>query len=487
MAATDGELTLGFKLIHGFGAVAFGVKDIGFQFFLLFYYSQVLGMDPSLVSLALLVALLIDAVVDPILGNLSDRTYTKWGRRLPWLYAAPIPLAFAWVALWTINAGGGVPSFWELLGVAVVVRVLLSCCEVPSASLIPEITSDYDERTTLFRFRYILGWLGGILMLTLAYTVFLPGESGVLNKDGYTGFAIFGAALMVISVAGSALGQHKRLARLPDVKPAPFTLRGCFDEIFEAFRERAFLIFAAGGLAAYINQGLSFSLTNYVTTYIWRLDTVAIPGLPESINALSLYPLILALSALAMFFVVGPMHARYGKPESARISSIICAVMTVLPYMALYFGFWPPLDSVLSAAILLIALLIGNTMSIVVLISASSMIAEIVEAYLERTGRRAEGAFYSGNWLVQKCATGLGIFLSGQFLSIINFSTDAAPGEVPAAVISDLILFYAVASAVLLGIAAFWLGQFPIDREEHEARVAAMTKKQSDGPAGANI
>ena len=479
MSVLQGKLPLQLKLIHGFGAVAFGVKDIGFQFFLLFYYSQVLGMDASTVSFALLCALLIDAVVDPILGNLSDRTYTKWGRRLPWLYLAPVPLAFAWVALWTMNMGGDVPTFLELLGIAVVVRILLSCCEVPSASLIPEITSDYDERTTLFRFRYILGWLGGILMLTLAYALFLPGENGLFNKEGYVDFAIFGAVLMVISVAGSALGQHRLLARYPTTKPAPFTIRGCFSEITEAFRERAFLIFAAGGLAAYVNQGLSFSLTNYVTTYVWRLDTVAIPGFSDGINALSLYPLVLALSAFAMFFVVGPMHARYGKPASAKMAAIATAVLTGIPYLALYFGFWPDLSSLLSATLLLFLLLIGNTMSIVVLISASSMIAEIVEAYLERTGRRAEGAFYSGNWLIQKCATGLGIFLSGQFLSAIQFSTDAAPGEVPASVISDLILFYALVSGVLMAIAAFWLGRFPIKREDHEARVAAMNAREA--------
>ncbi|MEL7219514.1 MAG: MFS transporter, partial [Pseudomonadota bacterium] len=407
-SAIKGAIPLRFKLIHGFGAVAFGVKDIGFQFFLLFYYSQVMGMDASLVSLALLCALLIDAVVDPILGNLSDRTYTKWGRRLPWLYAAPIPLAFAWVVLWSAP-GGSVPTFWELLGIAVVVRVLLSCCEVPSASLIPEITADYDERTTLFRFRYIEGWLGGILMLTLSYTIFLAGENGQLNASGYRDFAIVGGILMVVSVAGSALGQHKVLARLPETKPEPFTLKACFGEILEAFRERAFLIFGAGALTAYVNQGISFSLTPYVTAYIWRLDTVQIPGLPESITALSLYPLILAISAFAMFFIVGPMHTRFGKPASAAIGAAGTALFTLLPYMALYFGFWPALDTLVSALLLYALLLVGNTLSIVTLISATSMLAEIVEAYFEQTGRRSEGAFYSGNWLIQKCATGLGI------------------------------------------------------------------------------
>ncbi|MEM7666415.1 MAG: MFS transporter [Pseudomonadota bacterium] len=474
MSRVEGKLPLKLKLIHGFGAVAFGVKDIGFQFFLLFFYSQVLGMDASLVSLALLCALLVDAVVDPILGNLSDRTYTKWGRRLPWLYAAPIPLAFAWVLMWS-PPGGEAPSFLGLLGIAVVVRVLLSACEVPSISLLPEITSDYDERTTLFRFRYISGWLGGIFMMVLAYTVFMPGEDGLLNREGYSGWAIAGGCLIILSVMGSALGQHRLVAHLPETKPEPFTIKGCFEEIFEAFRERAFLIFAAGGLAAYINQGLTFSLTNYLTLYVWRLDTAQMPLLPEGTTALSLYPLALFLSAILMFFVVGPMHKHLGKPKSAAISAIGTIIFTLLPYLALYIGVWPALNTATSGLMLLGLLIIGNTLGIVVLISASSMIAEIVEAYLERTGRRAEGAFYSGNWLVQKCATGLGIFLTGQVLSFISFSSDAAPGEVPDATIGSLIVFYALATSILMGIAAFWLGRFPINREDHEARVKALT------------
>ena len=139
MSFVSGPMPMRLKLIHGFGAVAFGVKDTGFSFFLLLYYNQVLGMDAGLVSLALLIALLVDAVVDPILGNLSDRTYTSWGRRLPWLYAAPIPLAFAWILMWS-PPGAAAPSFFGLLGIAIVVRVLLSACEVPSVSLLPEIT-----------------------------------------------------------------------------------------------------------------------------------------------------------------------------------------------------------------------------------------------------------------------------------------------------------------------------------------------------------
>ena len=170
MAFTQGPLPTRLRLTQGLGAMAFGVKDNGFSFFLLIFYNQVLGMDAGLVGLALMLALVFDAVLDPLIGYFSDRTYTKWGRRLPWLYIAPWPLAIMWVILWSPPTGEA-PSFLGLLGIAVGVRVLLSACEVPQVSLLPEITADYDERTTLFRYRYLMGWGGGILMMVLAYTV----------------------------------------------------------------------------------------------------------------------------------------------------------------------------------------------------------------------------------------------------------------------------------------------------------------------------
>lgn len=463
MAFVQGALPQRLKIVHGFGAVAFGVKDSGFSFFLLIFYNQVLGMDAGLVSLALACALLVDAVVDPILGNLSDRTYSRWGRRLPWLYAAALPLALAWAVLWD-PAVDGTPSFAELLGIAVVVRVLLSACEVPSVSLLPEITADYDERTTLFRYRYLFGWMGGLLMMTLAYTVFMRGPEGLLGTGGYSPFGICGAVLIFVSVVGSALGQHRLVAHLPADRPPPFSIRRAFAEIREAFSERAFLIFAAGALAAYVSQGMTFSITNYLNLFVWQFDQ----------NALTVYPAVLFLSVVLMFFVVGPLHRWLGKPRSAAWSAIVAVVVTLTPYALFLAGFWPTPGSTASTVGFYAFLLVGNTSGIVTMISGSSMIAEIVEAFQERTGRRAEGSFYSGNWFVQKCATGLGIFLTGQIVAFSGLSTDAAQGAVPSDVLTRMILLYGAGTVVLAIVAAYWLARFPITREEHEARIAAL-------------
>jgi GPH family glycoside/pentoside/hexuronide:cation symporter len=461
------------KLIHGGGAVAFGVKDSGFSFFLLIYYNQVLGMDAGMVSLALGAALILDALIDPLLGNLSDRTYTRWGRRLPWLYLAPVPLAFAWVLLWS-PPSGGTPSFAELFGIAVLVRLLLSACEVPSVSLVPEITADYDERTTLFRYRFLFAWMGGLLMMVLAYTVFMPGQEGLLEEGGYVPFGITGAVIIAVAVIGSAAGQHRYVAQLPATKPPPFSWRAAFSEIREAFSERAFLIFAAGGLAAYVGQGMTFSLSNYLNLFVWQFDRLA----------LTAYPLVLFLSVVLMFFIVGPMHARFGKPKSAVIGGLGSLSLLGVPYTLLTLGIWPPVGTATSTILFYTFTLFANTLGVVLMISATSMVAEIVEAFQERTGRRAEGSFYSGNWLVQKCATGFGIFLSGQIIAASQLATDAVPGTVPWGVLSTMIWFYVGISALLVLVAVYWLGRFPIGRREHEARLAkldAMARGDIDG------
>jgi GPH family glycoside/pentoside/hexuronide:cation symporter len=463
-----GKLPMRLKLVQGFGAVAFGVKDNGFSFFLLIFYNQVLGMDAGLVSLALLIALLVDAVVDPILGNLSDRTYTRWGRRLPWLYAAPIPLAFAWVMLWSPPAGDA-PSFGGLVAIAITVRLLLSACEVPSISLVPEITADYDERTTLFRYRAMGGWIGGLGMMVLAYTVFMPGPQGMLDRDGYLAFGIFGAVLMAVSVIGSALGQHSIVARLPATRPPPFTFRNAFSEITEAFSERAFLIFAVGGLAAYVHQGLTFSITNYLNLFVWQLSR----------DQLILYPFVLFTSVVLMFVAIGPLHRRFGKARTAALAMVAGTSIGVIPFALLLAGFWPQPGSTASTGLFYGFVLFANSLGIISLVSATSMIAEIVESFEERTSRRAEGSFYAGNWLVQKCATGAGIFVSGQIIAFSQLATNAAPGSVPQAVVNDLVIYYCSAIVVLAMIAAWWLARFPISRDDHEQRVNRLAERRA--------
>ncbi len=468
MAFTTGPLSQRLKLSHGFGAVAFGVKDGGFSFFLLPFYNLVLGVEASVVGAALATALVVDAFVDPLIGNLSDRTYTRWGRRLPWLYFAPIPLAVLWALLWS-PPFSGTPSYWEIVVLAVGVRLLLSACEVPSISLVPEITDDYDERTTLFRYRFLSAWLGGLLMMVLTFAVFLPTPESQLRPEGYAQYGLFGAILMAVAVIGSAALQHRTVAHRPADRPPPFSLRSAFGEIFEAFSERAFVIYAAGGLAAYVLQGMTFSITQYVNLYVWQFSELAF----------KLFPAALFVSVVLMFVIVGPLHRRLGKPRVAAFGALAGLGFFAVPYLLLLAGFWPETGGTASTALYYVFLVFGNTSSVVASISATSMVAEIVEAFEERTGRRAEGTFYSGNWLVQKCATGGGILLTSLIIQSLALTPGTPQSAVAGDTVSRLVWLYLAATTVLALIAAYWLARFPISREDHEARVALREARRA--------
>jgi glycoside/pentoside/hexuronide:cation symporter, GPH family len=264
------------------------------------------------------------------------------------------------------------------------------------------------------------------------------------------------------------------VAQLPRHRPPPFRWRDAFAEIFQAFKVPAFLIFAAGAMAAYISQGITFSIAQYANTFVWQFDAAAF----------QLYPGALLLSALLMFLVVSPLHRRFGKPVTAAGGVLIAFAIGFAPYALFLSGNWPEPGTTASTWLLYAFIVFATAAGVVSMVSASSMIAEIIELFEEQTGRRAEGAFYSGNWLVQKCATGAGIFTTGLIIRASELPADAQPGSVAPEALATMILLYAAASFVLACVAAWFLGRFPITREQHEARVAALDAASRATPDG---
>lgn len=459
MTPIAGRVPTRIALFNGLGSVAYGIKDNGFSTFLLIFYNQVLGMDARLVSFALLIALVFDGLIDPVFGHLSDRTYTRWGRRLPWLYIAPFPLALAWIFLWSPI---GPPSFGYLLVTAICVRAAVGACEVPSSALVAEITRDYDERTRILRFRYLFAWGGGLLMLLLAYGVFLP--NSMLAREGYRDFGIAGAILMLVSVVSSALGQHSTIAHYPAKIPAKTTLRGSASEIFSCFRQPAFVVILFAIVAQVTSTGITFSISNYLYLFVWQFS----PG------AFRLYPFLLFASVIGSFFLAGPLHKRWGKRDTGIITALVGTVFWIAPLLLRHFGIWPADGSNAATGSLFFFAFCSNMASVISSISIWSMVADVVEVSEQQTGRREEGTFAAGAFFASKCSTGLGIFVTGFLLSFAGMPQGTKPGMVDAAVVDRLALSYA-GIVTILGIAvALILRRFPITRADHEARLAAL-------------
>ena len=453
---------------YGFGSVAYGVKDAGFGTFLLIFYNQVMGLDASTVGLVIFLALVCDAFIDPLIGVLSDRTQGRWGRRHPWMYAAALPIAIGWLLLWnppTMGQGGTL--IW-LFATAVAVRSAVSCYEVPSQALTPELTSDYDERTRITSYRYLFGWAGGLTILLLAYGVFLTPSAthpnGLLNRLGYSHLAIASAVIMMIAILASALGTHHEIARLPKTRVISQTLGDHFRELWETVRNRGFVILMVAGVCAYTNQGINYALSNYTYSYIWRFESWT----------LRLLPFALMAGAALAFFIAPAVGKRTSKPRAAMAFVLSAMVVQTMPYWLRFAGMLPPIGSGALVAVLLSIYILGTALSVSSFILGASMMADVVEVSEARTGRRSEGVYFAGSFFVQKCTSGLGIMIVGQLLDLVAFPANAKPGLVLETVIDHLTLAYIAIYGVLAVAAAILFTKFPFGRSEHDARLARM-------------
>jgi len=452
------------KVMHGLGSVAYGVKDNGFSVFLLIFYNQVLGIDAGVVGTVIMAALIFDAFADPIIGELSDRTQSKWGRRLPWLYTAAIPLGIIWLLLWHPPEMGQTGTIIWLFCTAVLARSLVAMCEVPSIALVPELTADYDERTRLMRYRFLFGWAGGLLMLIFAYGIFFTGEKGVSDPAGYDAYSVWGALMMTGAVLISALGQHRHVAKQSPPAPRGVGLGHAFAEAKVTLSNRAFLWLVSAAVFGLINQGLTFALTNYQLGFLWQLQQIE----------MLYYALILFATVIVAFIIVPPLSARLGKKNAAILLALISMTFT-----AGFYGSWL-LDLVPGApndpSILFMFALVAMTNSAAVgmMMLTSSMMADVVEASQQETGRRSEGLFFAGYFFMQKCAVGIGTFAAGMILTFADFPQNAVPGRVDVTVLDGLALYYMGTVLVLGIIGVLVLRHFPISRESHNERLRVL-------------
>lgn len=472
------RLPLRIKLGNGIGSMAYGVKDNGFATLLLLFYSQVLGLEARLVGLVLLVALLLDAMVDPLVGYWSDKTHSKWGKRHPWMYAAILPMAAAWVMLWHPPSISSNWLYGYLLLFAFLMRAAVSCYEIPSLSVVPGLTSDYDERTSITRWRFIFAWAGGLLMLMLAFGVFLVPSArypvGQLNLDGYGYYGWTGGALMIGAALIAALTTHKRIARLDSAPPVHLPLGQTIRKIGRTLANHAFLVLLATTLCNYVNLGMTYSANTYILTYYWEM--------PQA--GFLVYSASLFVGVIGAFLLIGFLQSRIEKRAGAVAFMALSLVFGLAPFLLRFAGWFPQNNQPMLIPLLFTLVTISNGLAVAGGMLTQSMGADIIEASQERTGERTEGLFFSAYFFTQKCATGFGIFLAGTIISASGFPAKARPGQVPQTVLDQFTVYFVIAAAIISLAGIFAISRFPITRADHERRIANLAGS-GPGPGGA--
>lgn len=466
------------KLFYGFGSVAFGVKDNGFSFLLLLYYNQVLGLPQHWVGFGIMLALMLDAASDPIVGYVSDHLHSRWGRRHPFMYFAALPVAGSYYLLWNPPRGLSPEElFVYFLVVAVFVRTMITFYEIPSSSLVAELTDDYDQRTVILSYRYFFGWWGGLTMSILAYGFFLQPDVdhpvGVLNPEGYRTYGTVAAVVMAAAILISALGTHSYIPHLRKPSERPRGLGATLREMWTTLSNRSFVALFCAGLFLAMAAGLMSALSIYFNTYFWELSS----------DQISLLVMANFLSAAAAIAIAPRVSARYGKRSGAIRVALAMVVIGPIPVVLRLLGAFPANVSPWLLPILLAVNTAAVTLIIVFSVLNSSMVADVVEDSEIKTGRRSEGTLFAANSFVQKAVSGIGVFLSTVLLGVIGFPRDAQPGAVDPEVVRNLGLIYVPLLGVLIAIVIAFLASYRISRAGHEDNLRRLAeRRERTGP-----
>lgn len=464
------------KLLYGLGTVAFGVKDNGFSYLLLPFYNQVVGLPAPLVGLAILIAMLCDALLDPIIGQISDNWRSRWGRRHPFMYAAAGPVALSYLVLWNPPHWSHGALFFYLVGVAVVIRTFISFYEVPSSALAAELSQGYDERTVLLSYRYFFGWVGGLALYVIAFRfLFTPDAHhpvGQTNPIGYARYGVLAAVIMFCAIVASAAGTHDRIPFLRRAPARKIALAAMFREMIATWSNRSFLFLTLSGLATSMASGLSASMNFYFNTYFWGFSPKEIAGLATGVFAS-------AFIALSLAPIAGQ---RLGKRPAAISAMIAATFVGLTPMLLRVAGLMPPNHTpavfwiVLAQSIVSVAFYIaGSTLT-------SAMIADVVEDGELRTGRRSEGLYFSASIMIAKAVSGIGLFAASAILGLIQFPIGLRPDQAPPGVLTSLALTYAPIYAGLYVIGLTLLSGYKITRASHAQTLALLAARAEATP-----
>jgi len=468
------------KLLYGVGQVAEGLKTGAFGVFLLFYYSQVLGLPATMTGIAVAIALVFDAITDPLAGSISDRFRSRYGRRHPFMYASAIPLG---VGFYFLFAPPGDLSQWPLfcwlVGFAIFTRASMTLFHVPHLSLGAELTSDYAERTAVVGVRYFFSTFGSLLAVAAGFGIYFVATSefpqGQFNKEQYPGYALLLSLVMVTVVLLSALGTQKQALTLsqppPEWRPQVGVFAQLWSELVDALGNYSFRWVFVGVLLVFLMVGVDVTLNLYMNTFFWELEG------QQNLAYFMAAPLGVMLGTL----FTGLITQRFGKLNAVLWGVSGWIACQCLPILLRVADLLPANGDALLVAGLVGLKFVQGLFVAQCLVSFGSMIADIVDEHELVTHRRQEGIFFAAVSFSSKCTTGLGNLFAGVALDVIAWPEGdhikTAADVAPETIMHLGILFGPALAAV--GILSLWCySHYQIDRTRHDEICAQLAQRR---------
>lgn len=483
LPAASARVPLFTKITFAVGTTAENIALFAVSSYAFFFYNQVRGLDPTWTGLALGASLLLDGFSDPIIGSISDRTRSKWGRRHPFMFAAPIPVVLSLIAVF--NPPEMLSGFWLFLWFTAFVssmRVCMAVYHTPHLALAAEMTKDFTERSRVLSWNTLFGQFGSAGVVFVALTFFFHKTEeyprGLLNPQAYApfGYAAGGAVLLLLFVsAWFTRDRIALMAKLPD-DLAPFSPFAFMKDIGAVFTNRNYVFMLIGMFFIAMTTGIRSGLALYINTFYWELTSEHIRW----------FVLANVVGFFIGFAVTSWIHTRFGKRFGMTLG---CAVVAVAHAIPVTLGIAGVLDAdhPWLMHVLLAAYVLQSTFGCIMTISTLSAMGDIADENELRIGHRQEGVLYSTRTLFSKLDTAIGQVIAGLVLTAIAFPEKAVPGQVDADTLHRLAWVDGPIASTPAVIAAFFYARYRISKSKFDETRRLLNERHAPTPTAAVV
>ena len=468
-------LKLRTKLAYGVGAIGESSVIWLFSTLAFFFYNQVIGLSGTLAGLAVLIATLFDAVSDPLVGSISDNFRSKYGRRHPFMFAAPLPAMLCIYLVFSPPIGMGQIAIFAWFAIfTILLRLSITLFTIPHLALGAELSDDYIERSNVMSFNNVFAYTGVIIMHVYVWFFVFPNiegfEMGQLSRDAYPSIVFFSCLLIGTAMTASAFYTKDQIPNLKQAesrKDKNVAIR-FFKDIYAVLKNPNYLYLLLGIFFLSILIGTHETLGLYMYTFYWKLSPIQTGWL--ILNNVFGYAI--------GFIVTSKLHQMFDKPIIIVISAILLSVFWSLAVILSLFGLAPEPASWDLVIFIIILGSVAAAGGSILHISVMSALADICDEHELLTGYRQEGIFYSARSFFGKTSSGIGHVIAGIALDIINFPRGDINAEVTESMLFNLGLLDGPFAMMWGLIAAFFYSGYKITNKYHKEIREKLNEKK---------
>lgn len=438
------------------------------------FYNQVLGLSPGLCGIAFLIASIIDGISDPLVGAISDRFDSRWGRRHPFMFLSAFPLGVSFYFLYQPPRGlEETGIFIWLVACLVILRLAYTFYNIPHDALGAELTDDYHERTSLFGYNSVIGSGLTVVMALFVLMVIFPTtpeySNGLLNEGRYPLMAIIGAVIVVGAILLCTLGTVDQIPYLHRIQKERIDYKIYFRELLQLVTNRSYVAVCVSWLTIAVGMGILGIVSTYTYIYAYELSTedMAIAGFAKLPGIVIALPLTTLLTRWL------------DKKPTAMLTCMAAALLVGLPHVLRMIGWFPGNDSPLLLWLLFGPMFIGFMIMPVTAIVVDSQLVDVADDHEFRTGKRAEGIVFSIRTFAMKATGGLGGMIGGFTLEIIGFPKDAEVGQLAEETINGLLFINGPLYIGIFVIGVAFMAMYRLNQERHQEILVTLEERRA--------